>query len=109
MKITFARELSEATPYACCEAVEWVRRKERQGLDDNEIWKLCDRGDWLYWLLLDVFNVGEGAEVFTGSFYYAAVSSLREVLEYPTLFASDAATQAAFADRIHKIFPEWPL
>ena len=97
MKITFARELSEATPYACCEAVEWVRRKERQGLDDNEIWKLCDRGDWLYWLLLDAFDVGRAPD-FGGEWYH---------LDYP--MSADRATLAAFADRIHKIFPEWPL
>ena len=108
MKSTFAEELDNTAPFACYDAVLWVKSQERQGLDDNEIWQSCERGDWLHWLLLDAFNIGEGGtRGFSGEWYHDAVASLRAVLDYP--MESDPVTQRAFAYRIRKIFPEWPL
>ena len=109
---TFAEELEGAA--ACTEGVdwviEWVERRKRLGIDftENDFWKTCPRGDWLWWLLLDAFAIGEYG--LGGPQYNTLYPSLSTAMfmppSYPTPSDEDLA---GLADRIRKIFPEWPL
>ena len=100
---TFAEELESASPSACYEAREWV--EEHPGLTENELWKICPRGDWLWWLLMDAFAIGEAS--LYGQLFQGMHPSLSAAVGYPENV--DDEHLAGLADRIRKIFPEWPL
>ncbi len=104
---TFAEELEEASPSACFEAVEWVTLMMQLDEDrtENDLWKMCPRGDWLHWLLLDAFAVDDKG--YFGEWYEPAARSLRVTLRYPAYLGDEHLEE--LADRIREIFPEWPL
>ena len=105
---TFAEELDSACPSACYEALEWVEERERLGLTENDLWKVCPRGDWLWWLLLDAFAIDEGG--LDGPRYNSLYPSLRKALFAPSSYLTPSDENLKeLADRIRKLFPEWPL
>lgn len=106
-KLKLSEELLALSISACTEAVEWVQKQERRGFDDNAIWKMCVRGDWMAWWLLEVFVLADRS-------YFSAETTVLGRSLYAVLGEANSINRgpqelASAAHLIREYFPEWPL